>query len=99
MKDIHCPETDAFFEAVLTLKTAEECYKFFEDVCTPKELEAISQRFLVARQLDEGKNYNDVSEDTGASSATICRVSKCLQRDGGYRIVLDRLKKAGAKSK
>ncbi len=99
MKDIHCPETDALFAAILTLKTADECYKFFEDVCTLKELEAISQRFLVARQLDEGRNYNDVSEDTGASSATICRVSKCLQHGGGYRIVLDRLKKAGAKGK
>lgn len=99
MKDIHCPETDALFEAILTLKTTEECYKFFEDVCTLKELEAVSQRFLVARQLDEGKNYNDVSEETGASSATICRVSKCLRHGDGYRIVLDRLKKAGKENK
>lgn len=97
MKDIiHNEDTDALFEAVLSLKDKEECYKFFEDVCTLNELKAIAQRYLVARQLDDGKNYNDVSSDTGASSATICRVNKCLQYGEGYRIVLDRLKKAGA---
>ncbi len=95
MKDIHNIDTDILFDAILSLKNKEECYTFFEDICTLKELEAISQRYLVARQLDEGKNYNDVSEDTGASSTTICRVNKCLQHGGGYRMVLDRMKKAG----
>ncbi len=99
MKDIRNVDTDALFEAILSLENKDECYKFFEDVCTLKELEAISQRFLVARRLDEGRNYNDVSEDTGASSATICRVNKCLQHGYGYRIVLNRMKKAGENSK
>lgn len=96
MKSFNSPENDKLFEAILSLKTVDECYKFFEDVCTIKELEAVSQRFLVARQLDEGMNYNDISEQTGASSATICRVNKCLRYGvGGYRTVLDRIKKAG----
>ncbi len=97
MKSIRNPETDALFRAILSLENPEECYKFFEDICTVKELEAISQRFLVARQLDEGKNYNDVSCDTGASSATISRVNKCLNYSDGYRIVLDRMKRTGDK--
>ncbi len=97
MKSIHNPETDALFQAILSLENLEECYKFFEDICTVKELEAISQRFLVARQLDEGKNYIDVSCGTGASSATISRVNKCLNYSDGYRMVLDRLKRSGDK--
>lgn len=89
-------QPDRFFEAVLQLKTEEECRLFFEDVCSIKELQSIRQRFAVACQLAEGKNYNEIYEDTGVSSATICRVNKCLvYGDGGYRIVLDRLGKAG----
>lgn len=84
------------FEALLTLKTPEECKLFLEDICTIKELQAMQQRFEVACQLDAGKNYNAVYADTGVSSATICRVNKCLvYGDGGYRTVLERLKKAG----
>lgn len=84
------------FEAILLLETVEECALFFEDICTIKELQAMTQRFQVACQLDAGKNYNEVYADTGVSSATICRVNKCLQYgDGGYRTALDRLKKAG----
>ncbi|MBO7161519.1 MAG: hypothetical protein J6W15_01780, partial [Clostridia bacterium] len=92
MKSMHNQETEALYKAILSLKTAEECEKFFKDICTIKELEALSLRFLVAQQLDKGKNYNDVSRDTGASSATISRVNKCLNYSDGYRIVLDRLK-------
>lgn len=89
-------QMDVLFEAVLSLKTAEECRAFFEDVCTIKELQAMAQRFEVACQLDAGKNYNEVYEDTGVSSATICRVNKCLVYGaGGYRTVLARLKEAG----
>ncbi len=95
MKSLHCKETDKLFEAILTLKNKDECYKFFEDVCTYKELEAISQRFSVASMLDMGKNYNDISAKTGASSATISRVNKCLQYGEGYRTALDRLDKTG----
>ena len=89
----HSPEANALFEGILQLKSVEECYLFFEDICTIKEFMALVQRFQVACQLDEGRNYNEVYEDTGVSSATICRVNKCLQYGGGgYRLVLDRLK-------
>ena len=93
MTKLQNAETDHFFKAVLSLESIEECYQFFEDICTIKELEALSQRFQVARRLDAGRNYNEICEDTGASTATISRVNKCLQYgSGGYRIVLDRLK-------
>lgn len=89
-------DKELLFEAVLTLRTPEECRQFFEDICTIKELQAMQQRFQVACQLDAGKNYNEVYADTGVSSATICRVNKCLvYGEGGYRTVLQRLKKAG----
>ena len=82
---------DNLFEAVLKLKTVEECRKFFEDVCTIKEVEAISQRLEVARLLSNGKNYQEVTAQTGASTATISRVNKCLQYGkGGYGIVLEK---------
>ncbi len=87
-------DKDFLFEAILSLKTLDECYLFFEDVCTIKELQAMAQRMLVAKQLSQSKNYNQVYEDTGVSSATICRVNKCLQYgSGGYKIALDRLEK------
>lgn len=96
MKQLHNPETDILFEAILSLKTTEECYMFFEDICTIKEVQAMSQRLQVASQLDAGKNYMEVYEDTGVSSATISRVNKCLlYGNGGYRTVLERLKEAG----
>ena len=96
MKMHHSKEAELLFEAVLSLKTVEECGSFFEDICTIKELQALVQRFQVACQLTAGKNYNEVYEDTGVSSATICRVNKCLQYgEGGYQTVLERLKKAG----
>ena len=95
MKSMHNQETEALYKAILSLKTTEDCEKFFKDICTIKELEALSLRFLVAQQLDKGKNYNDVSRDTGASSATISRVNKCINYSDGYRIVLDRLKESG----
>ena len=95
MKSMHKQETEALYKAILSLKTTEECEKFFTAICTFTELDALSLRFLVAQQLDKGKNYNDVSRDTGASSATISRVNKCINYSDGYRIVLDRLKESG----
>lgn len=90
-------ESQLLFEAVLSLQSIDECYHFFEDICTIKEMQDLTQRFQVACQLDAGKNYNQVSADTGASSATISRVNKCLvYGNGGYRTVLGRLKKAGS---
>ena len=80
---------DNLFSAILKLDSVDECKKFFEDVCTIKELQDISQRLEVAKLLRDGKNYQEVSKITGASTATICRVSKCLNYGaGGYNIVL-----------
>ena len=85
-------EVDRLFEAILTLKTPEECYRFFEDLCTIHELQSLAQRMEVARQLDEKKTYSHIAEDTGASTATISRVSRCLTYGAdGYRMVLSRM--------
>lgn len=84
-----------FYQAILSLKTQEDCKEFFEDICTIKELQSLAQRFRVACLLDEGKNYLEVSESTGASSATISRVNRCLNYGNGYRMTLDRLKEKG----
>ncbi len=84
--------TDHLFHAVLSLESLDECYKFFEDVCTIKEIQEIAQRLEVARLLKEGKAYSDVAKETGASTATISRVNKCISYgSGGYQIVLERL--------
>ena len=84
---------EQFYKAVLSLKTKEECSRFFDDICTIQEIEAITQRFEVALLLDEGKSYVDVNRLTGASTATICRVSKCLNYgDGGYKTAISRIK-------
>ncbi len=86
-------EMDVLFRGILKLETVEECYDFFEDLCTISELHAMAQRFQVARMLDEGKIYSDIVRDTGASTATISRVNKCLMYGSdGYRKLLDRLR-------
>ena len=81
------------YEAILKLKTIEECEAFFEDLCTVQELESITQRLVVAKLLTEGKVYTDIVERTGASTATISRVNRTLNytSNGGYGIVFDRL--------
>lgn len=85
-------ELDLFFEAVLKLESVDECYKFFEDVATINELKALSQRIHVAGMLKEKKVYTEIVEETGASTATISRVNKCLNYGtGGYSLILDRL--------
>lgn len=84
---------DELFCGVLALESLEECYNFFEDLCTITELRAMEQRFEVARMLDDGQIYSDIVRETGASTATISRVNKCLTYGtDGYRTVLDRLK-------
>lgn len=84
---------DSFFQAVLSLKSIEECRNFFEDVLTIGELDSMNQRLEVAKMLTEGENYSAISSKTGASSATISRVNKCLvYGGGGYRTVLSRMK-------
>ena len=89
------PDQNALlFEAVLALKTPEECRAFFQDLCTVAELRAMAQRLEVAQLLDEGLIYNDILQRTGASSATISRVNRALQYGAdGYKAVLPRLKK------
>ena len=82
------------YQAILSLETEEECRSFFEDLCTIKELQDLSQRLEVAEMLHEGKIYQEVSKITGASTATICRVNKCLNYgSSGYTTVLQRMKK------
>lgn len=85
-------DLDMLFKAVLELENIDECYKFFEDIATITELKAISQRIQVAKMLKEKKVYTEIAEVTGASTATISRVNKCLNYgQGGYNIVLDRI--------
>ena len=86
---------DALFEAILTLKSVEECYTFFEDACTINELLSLSQRFEVAKMLRAGCTYLEIAEKTGASTATISRVNRCLNYgNDGYDLVLERLKES-----
>lgn len=89
-------ELDALFEAILSLKSEEECYLFFEDLCTVAELSAISQRYKVALMLKNKTTCHAIAEKTGASTATISRVNRCLNYGtGGYRMVLERNEKQG----
>ena len=83
---------DRLFQTILSLKTIDECYAYFEDLCTIKELNDMSQRLEVAEMLQAGRNYQEISKSTGASTATICRVSKCLNYGSDrYKTVLGRL--------
>ena len=83
---------DFLFDIILDLQGEEECYKFFDDLCTVQELKALSQRLQVAHMLDQDRVYNDIVEETGASTATISRVNRSLHYgSGGYRVVFDRL--------
>lgn len=89
---IKSQELDEFFEAILMLKTLDDCYKFFEDICTVRELNSISQRLEVAKLLKIRKTYNEIEKDTGASTATISRVNRSLHYGAdGYNLVLDAL--------
>lgn len=84
------PDTDALFKAILTLKNEEECYRFFEDVCTIKEIRDIAQRLEVARLLKSGETVASIAQKTGASTTTVSRVNRCLHYGcGGYKLVLD----------
>ena len=87
-------ELDDVFQAILSLGDLTECYRFFEDMCTINELQAMAQRWQVARQLDAGVTYQEIAHKFNASTATISRVNRCLEYGaGGYRLILDRLKK------
>ena len=94
MEKIHSEALSKLYRAVLSLENEKECEAFFEDICTIKEIQDISQRLQVAEMLDNGKNYQEISKETGASTATSSRVNKCLvYGSGGYRNVLDKAKK------
>ena len=89
-------QTDELFRSILSLQSVEECYRYCEDLCTMKEIRDLGQRLEVARLLDEGCSYMQAGEATGASSATIGRVKRCLNYgSGGYRLILNRMRKGG----
>ncbi|NLY09219.1 MAG: TrpR-like protein YerC/YecD [Tissierellia bacterium] len=84
--------TDLLFDAILSLENREECYRFFEDICTIKEIQAISQRLEVAKLLKSNRTYNEIESETGASTATISRINRSLNYGAdGYDIVFERL--------
>ena len=86
-------EMDELFRGILCLENIEECYRFFEDLCTIKELKAMAQRFEVARKLTDGITFQEIVQTTGASTATISRVKRCLNYgEDGYLLVQERLK-------
>ena len=93
-KTVHTEAVKHLFEAVLQLENVEECYQFFEDVCTINELLSLSQRFEVAKMLTENKTYLEIPEQTGASTATISRVNRSLNYgNDGYQMVFSRMEK------
>ena len=91
---LHTDAVDYLFDAILSLKSRDECYTFFEDVCTINEILSLSQRFEVAAMLRSGKTYLEIAEKTGASTATISRVNRSLNYgNDGYDMVFERLAK------
>ena len=99
-KKIRTEAVDYLFQGILSLKDKEECYTFFEDVCTINEILSLSQRFEVAHMLREQKTYLDIAEKTGASTATISRVNRSLNYgNDGYEMVFARMKEKEAEGK
>ncbi|KGG80045.1 hypothetical protein Y919_08560 [Caloranaerobacter azorensis H53214] len=97
IKDSHI---DELFEAILELKNLEECYRFFEDICTIKEIKSLAQRLQVAKLLRENKTYIEIENETGASTATISRINRALNYGAeGYKLILDRLEKKKCEEK
>lgn len=95
---IKSKEMDMLCDALLCLKTQDECYQLFEDLCTMAEMHALSQRLQVAQMLREKATYQEISKQTGASTATISRVNRCVTYgSGGYELILDRLTEHGEK--
>lgn len=92
--------TDNLFDGILQLKTRNECYEFFEDLCTINEIRDMSQRLEVARMLEAGEKYDQIEKETGAGTATISRVKRCLKYGAdGYLTVLSRLNELGGNKK
>ncbi|SHK29107.1 YerC/YecD family TrpR-related protein [Desulforamulus aeronauticus] len=89
---LKAPLNDRLFEAILALKDNDECYRFFEDICTVAELHSLAQRLEVAKMLEANRTYGEIAGKTGASTATISRVKRCLNYGAdGYKLVLSRL--------
>ena len=94
MSNMHNEATDKLFEAILDLQSIDDCYNFFEDLCTAKELDEMTQRLKVAFMLYNGDSYQSITQQVNVSTATISRVSRCLRKGkGGYRRVMSRVKK------
>ena len=92
MHKLHCESVDRLFQTILNLQTVEECYEYFEDICTIKEILDMSQRLDTAILLSKGLSYQKIAEQVAVSSATIGRVSKCLNYGtGGYQKAIERL--------
>ncbi|KEI02379.1 YerC/YecD family TrpR-related protein [Clostridium botulinum] len=90
---LQCAQMDYLCKAILSLKDQEECYRFFEDIFTINELKSIEQRLQVAKMLKQKKTYTEIAKETGASTATISRVNRCLNYGSdGYNVVLERIK-------
>ena len=97
MSKLRNESVDRLFEVIAGLQNKEDCYRFFEDVCTIKEIQDMAQRFDVALLLDEGVNYQQIAKEVGVSTATISRVSRCLNYgSGGYAEAIEK-RKAAAK--
>ncbi len=98
-RNIHNERTDQLLDGILSLQNREEAYRFFEDLCTVNELESLGQRFEVAGMLREDRTYQDIAQTTGASTATISRVNRCLNYGtDGYVMVLDRMSNENQRS-
>ena len=86
------PSIDRFFESILNLKSVEECYKYFEDICTIKEIQNMAQRLDTAILISQGLNYQTIAEKADVSTATVVRVGRCLKYgSGGYKTAIERL--------
>lgn len=92
MNQISKKDVKYLFDAILSLDNLEQCEAFFEDVCTIKEIYSMAQRFTVAKLLKNGKTFNEIVEETGASSATISRVNRALNYGKGYKAILEKQK-------
>jgi len=94
LEKLNDPYVDMLFEAILLLQNREECYRFFEDICTIGEVQSMAQRLQVAKMLKEGRTYTEIAQATGASTATISRVKRFLHYGAnGYKMILERLEK------
>ena len=92
MDTLHSASIDRLFKSMLQLETVEDCYRFFTDICTIKEIQDMAQRLDTAILLSQGMNYQNISKEVGISTATISRVSRCLNYgSGGYRAAIERL--------